>query len=277
MVEKRVKTYRVFRRWRWLAVLCGLLCLLSGCASHLRILDIPKDERAHVVAAFKQLRMRQDACHCCIDVAVNVTIKGLLHSGTVSGYLQAMSPAYLKFVGLNPLGQPLMILVSDGDRFQYLAVDRGKGYEGNVEAETFVKYAPPGFRPHESFYWLSGRLPQGAVTVESVGRAVDMQGYWLTVRNAGGSHRLLYEPEDGVILRHQVLDGNGDDVLEARYERFRSVGESGCLLPGRITVTTRKHKGTLVVDLSDWLDDTVLSEKDFSFDLPPGFELVAVP
>lgn len=277
MVVQGIRTSGPSRKRWWLFVLGGLLWLAAGCTSHLRVSDVAGGERARVAAAFEQLRLRQDACHCCIDVAVTVTLKGLLHSGTVSGYLQAMSPAFLRFVGLNPLGQPLMILVSDGVRFQYLAVDRGKGYKGNVEARTFVKYAPAGFRPHESFYWLSGRLPEGAVTIEAIGKAVDLQGYWLTVRSDGVDHRLLFDPEAGVIRRHQVLDGSGDDLFEAHYESFRAAGENGCLLPGRITVTTRWHQGTLIVELSDWLDDAVLSAEDFAFTLPAGFEQVEVP
>lgn len=258
-------------------VFCGMLWLAAGCTSHLRVVDVTGDERTRVAAAFEQARLRQEACHCCLDAAVSVTLKGLLHSGTVSGYLQAMSPAFLKFVGLNPLGQPLMILVSDGKRFQYLAVEQGKGYGGNVQAETFVKYAPPGFRPHQSFYWLSGRLPPAKVVVEAVGRALDGQWYWLTVRVDGEHHRLLFDPEGGVIRRHQLLDGSGNDVFEVSYENLRNAGENGCLLPERITVTTSQHRGTLVVNLSDWLDDAVLSENDFAFALPPGFELVEVP
>ncbi len=261
----------------WLTVVCGLLCILAGCASLPRTVDLAGAKRAEVVAAFAQLQARQSQCHCCIDVAASVTLTGLLHSGTVSGYLQAMSPAFLRFVGLNPLGQPLLILVSDGNRFRYLAVAQGKSYGGKVAAETFVKYAPAGFRPHESFYWLSGRLPVGPVVVEEVGRALDTGGYWLTVRVGSERRRLLFDPSLGVIRRHQVLDDDGDDVFDTMYEDYRAVGKDDCLLPGRITVTTRQHRGTLVITLSDWLDDADLAAKDFSFSLPPGFELVEVP
>ena len=277
MGVKRNRTAGSSRAWLRMTAFCGLLWLLAGCATLPRTVALSGGEQERVTAAFEKMHARQEACHCCIDVAVTVTLKGLLHSGTVSGYLQAMSPAFLRFTGLNPLGQPLMILVSDGERFQYLAVDRGTGYTGNVEAATFVKYAPPGFLPHESFYWLSGRLHSGTVVVEELGRAVDSEGYWLTVHAGEGHRRLLFDPAIGVILRHQVLDADGDDIFDARYEDFRPTGVNGCLLPGRITVTTRQHRGTLEVSLSDWLDDAALSEKDFSFSLPPGFEQVEVP
>jgi len=273
----RIRTAGIFRRWPRLIVFCALVLLLNGCATLPRMVKLADGEQELVAQSFEKMRTRQDSCHCCIDVAVTVTLKGLLHSGMISGYLQAMSPAYLRFSGLNPLGQPLMILVSDGERFQYLAVDRAKGYVGNVQAETFVKYAPTGFLPHESFYWLSGRLPPGSAVVKVLGRAADSEGYWLTVQAGEGRRRLLFDPEAGVILRHQVLNADGDDVLDAHYESFRASGVNGCLLPGRITVTTKQHRGTLEVLLSDWLDDAALSEKDFSFSLPPGFELVEVP
>ena len=277
MGGKGIRKPGLFQVWLLPFVLCGLLFLLGGCVVQPRMVDVSGAERERIAAAFEKFHARQGECRCCIDVAVTVTLNGLLHAGTVGGYLQAMSPAFLRFTGLNPLGQPLMILVSDGERFLYLAVDRGKGYTGNVEAETFVKYAPSGFRPSESFYWLTARLPAGPMVIEELGREVDGGRYWLTVKTGGERRRLLFDPVSGVIIRHQVLDDAGEDVFDVLYEEFRSVGENGCLLPGRITVTTRQHRGTLVVSLSDWLDDAVLSEKDFSFALPSGFEQVAVP
>jgi len=277
MAVNRINIGRLLRLLLSLIVLSLLGWLPGGCISVPRVADISGKELVRVATSFEQWQHRQGGCHCCIDVAVSVTLKGLLQSGTVNGYMQAMSPAFLRFDGLSPLGQPLMILVTDGDRFQYLAVDQGKGYSGNVDAEAFVKYAPPGFRPHESFYWLSDRLPQGAVVVEKIGRALDTDGYWITIRLDGDRRRLLFDPLGGVVLRHQVLDKDGDDVFEAVYEEFRAAGESNCLLPGRITVTTKQHRGTLVIELDDWFDGVDLSEKDFSFISPPGFELVEVP
>lgn len=268
---------RLSRLWLGMVLLCLAGLFLGGCVNKLRVADIEGEERARVTKSFERWRQEQDECRCCIDVAVSVTLKGLLRSGTVNGYLQAMSPAFLKFDGLNPLGQPMMILVTDGDRFQYLAVDQGKGYSGNVDAETFVKYAPPGFRPHESFYWLSDRLPPGVTEIEDIGRSLQEEGYWITVSVGGERRRVLFDPQLGAIRRHQVLDKDGKDVFEASYDEFRAAGGSDCLLPGRITVTTSQHRGTLVVALDDWLDDAVLSEDNFSFTSPPGFELVEVP
>ena len=80
----------------WLTVLAGLLGFLGGCASLPRTVDLAGDERIEMLAAFEKLRARQDECHCCIDVAVSVTLQGLLHSGTVSGY-----PCRRLFYGLS--------------------------------------------------------------------------------------------------------------------------------------------------------------------------------
>jgi len=263
---------------------CGwlLLLLCSGCALFSpRPEVIHGPERAAVATAFQELHRRQADCHCCIDAAVTVTIRGLLRSGTVAGYLQAMSPSFLRFVGVNPLGQPLLILVSDGHRFQYLAVPEAKEYSGDVRAETFVKYAPAGFRPGEAYFWLTGRLPDGELTVEEVAAGGEDPGYWLTVLGPAGAgqerHRLLFDPAAGLIRRHQVLDGRGGVEMDAVYEQQRAVGAVGCRLPSLIMVTTSRHQGTLRVAFSDWQDQVSLTENDFSFARPPGFEEVEVP
>ncbi len=281
MTEKRIRprlpATRCRSRLSWAGgLLLGLL--LAGCGLLApRPEAVLGPERAAVVGAFETMHRHQAHCRCCLDAAVAVTLKGLLGSGTVSGYLQAMSPSYLRFVGLNPLGQPLLLLVTDGERFQYLAVTESKEYIGSVRAETFVKYAPPGFQPREAYFWLTGRMPDGPLQVTEVTRADGSGCYWLMVNRGGQRHRLLFDREAGRILRHQLLDGGEGVEMDVVYEDPKAVGAAGCLLPARLSVTTDRHSGTLVVVLSDWREEVALSKHDFTFDRPPGFTEVVVP
>ena len=115
-----------------------------------------------------------------------------------------MTPSSLKFVAVNFLGQPLAVLVSDGEIFRYLSITESKSYEGNVSGETFAKYAPGGFQPEQTFYWLVGRFSPGIIQIRDVSRDEDGRGYWfkMNYKQSDMMSLVLFDPQGLVIRRH---------------------------------------------------------------------------
>ncbi|MEW6594847.1 MAG: DUF4292 domain-containing protein [Thermodesulfobacteriota bacterium] len=217
-----------------------------------------------------------DGCGQCLDVEARVVVHSLWQSGTVEGYLLARAPGALKFVGLSPVGQPLLVLATDGSSFRFLSVAAATAYEGATTAAAFRKYAPAGLDPHATFFWLIGRLPRDSRII-GVSRDEAGNGYWLALANgAEGDHRVLFDPAGGAITRAVLLDQDGQPLLEVTYEAYRQVealgGAAGCRLPGRVTVSGPKQKGAaLAVHFSNWLLGTTCSDADFVVPVPPGF------
>lgn len=261
----------VFFKRNIVIVFC--LLLLSGCVTMPNLFGISRDENTEVRGRFKEMIALQGKCHCCLDGAAHISIKNLLYSGAISGYLQAMSPSYLKFIGVNPLGQPLAVLTTNGQQFRYVSTEEGTVYSGEVAGETFAKYTPKGFNPTLSYYWLIGRLQPGPVQLTQVSRD-EKSGYWVELLYENGKKALLlFDPEALQIRRHIVLNGEGKRILNILYDKY---GPGECDVPGLITVTSLTLDSTMEIRLDDLLDNVSLSRRDFDYSPPSTFKEVVV-
>ncbi|MBW2466207.1 MAG: hypothetical protein JRF02_02815, partial [Deltaproteobacteria bacterium] len=179
-----------------------LLLLLQGCARQvLQTSPVSQHEAQITKSAFtRHLEKYQDECGCCIDAEVNVTvfISGWFndHTAKLSGYIQAMEPGYIKFVALNPLGQPILILLTDGKEFKSFNILEGKAYIGSTDSVTFKKFTPPGFDPRFSYYWLTGAQPPVGIEILDVRHDQKQEAYWLKVRyeDSGSVSMILFDP-----------------------------------------------------------------------------------
>ncbi len=253
--------------------LCCALFLLAGCVTMPNLHDISRQENREVRQRFKEMIAIQAKCHCCLDGAAHVSLKNLLYTGAISGYLQAMSPSYLKFVGVNPLGQPLAIFTTNGRQFRYVSTEETTVYSGEVDSETFSKYTPEGFAPTLSYYWLIGRLQPGPVQLTRVSRD-EKKGYWVELLYETGRKALvLFDPEALQIRRHIVLDDEGERILNILYDQY---GPGECDVPRQITVTSLTLDSTMEIRLDDLLDNVSLSRQDFDYSPPASFKEVLV-
>jgi hypothetical protein len=264
-----------------LSLVFTLLLLLAGCALRLPAgLPISQAEQDVVEAAFRQWQAEQPGCPSQLDAVASVTFRAWIQSGTLSGFVQAAEPSYLKFIALNPLGQPMLVLVTDGQWFRFISVAEAVTYEGPVQAEAFARYAPEGVNPEHAFVWLTGRLAPEIDRVIAITRDETAAAYWIDL--AGEErvrHRILFDPQLGVLHRHQVVDRRHNVLVDVRYHDFQDIaaGSEGilCRWPAMITVETREHRGRMIIALSDWLFPQ-LGESDFQFETPSGYERIIV-
>jgi len=274
-----------------LGVLSGglalFLLLSGGCATLPTTQPLAQLHQQQAETLFRETMARQQECPCCLDAQTRVSVKSLMQNGTISGFLQAKAPSFLKFTGLNPLGQPLLFLATDGTFFRYVAVPEAKGYEGLVTAAAFKKYAPQGFDPAHGFYWLAGRLAPEKLRIFSVAQDQDGPGVWLDLAYAADisegkallRRHVLFDPAQQVILRHLVADSDGRIMVDVRYDDYTQASEGGsdnCRLPGLVRIHANNNGAVMELTLGDWLPDASFSASDFRVDLPPGFQLLPV-
>ena len=249
--------------------LAVFLLLSGGCATLPTTRPLAELQQQQAVALFRETMARQQDCPCCLDAQVRLSLKSLVQNGTISGFVQAKAPSFLKFTGLNPLGQPMMFLATDGTFFRYVAVPEAKGYEGLVTAAAFKKYAPQGFDPAHAFYWLAGRLAPEKLRIFSVAQDPEGQGVWLELAYAadvsegkGLRRHVLFDPTEKVILRHRVADPDGRIMVDVRYDDYAPASEGGldnCRLPGVIRIHADNNGAVMELTLGDWLPDARIS------------------
>jgi len=272
----------LFRRFQAALLVGGFFVSLSGCVAMRPVMpSLSGEEERQVREASVSLLMPVDGCGRCLDVEARVVVQSLWQSGTVEGYLLARAPGALKFVGLSPLGQPLLMLATDGTEFRFVSVAAATVYEGTTAAAAFCKYVPASLDPRDSFFWLIGRLPSDS-RIAGVSHAGAGAGYWLELANGVAGHqRVLFDPGRGVITQAVLLDQEEQPLLEVHYAAYQEVtaldGVAGCRLPGRITVSGREHNGaTLAVQFSNWLLGTTCNDSDFIVPVPPGYAIERV-
>ncbi len=245
------------------------LVVTGGCAYLPQTSFISEEENQAVRSRFKKMIAAQKDCHCCFDGVVKARFENFFYTGAISGYLQARSPSFLKFMALSPLGQPLIILTSDGKIFNYVDVAKQTEYFGTVSGVTFQKYAPLGFSPEFSYYWLTGKLHPGEVSLALTSREKNGKRYWLELYSDDGRKSLvLFDPTDMHIYHHIVYNKEGEVLLEMLYDHY---GPEDCAMPQSVTVTTLSLNSTLHLEISDLVDNVTLSRRDFIYAVPASF------
>ena len=286
----------------WHLTIFSLLAslLFTGCAAKLiQTLPVSPQEESTVSAAFQDMLENQANCGCCLDAeaAATISVANWLgeRSGTMTGFLQAMQPSYIKFVGVNPLGQPLVVFITDGFTFQSLQVPNSKVYEGDVRSDAFNEYMPAWFEPENGFYWLAGRIKPGSFEIVDIRRDKGENGFWLQLQYEGSTYRnmVLFDPQEPVILRHVLMDSQEKPHIDVQYadyqplidetgkdadkgmERKHDPGESVfCRLPGSIRVVSHDKPGQINLELHSFLPDSLFSEENFTIGIPNGFKRV---
>jgi len=251
-------------------LLGGSLLVLVGCAYRPSQLPLPVAEAAVGREAFRKLLGDQGICDRAVDAEATVTLDLPWQTGTIGGYLQLMAPGYLKFIGVNPLGQPLMLLGTDGVDYRYILPAERKLSEGRLAEAAFSSFLPRGFEPRSSYYWLIGRLRPGKVRIGEVSGDPETDGLWVKFRYEGEeqSELALFDPRQRRLLRHLLLAKDGRTVLEVAYDSYTS---GDCPLPGQVIIRGDNRFGRLVLRLSNWLPADTLTAADFAVTAPSDF------
>ena len=278
---------------------------LQGCARPvLQTYPASEQEAQLTASAFTRYqKIYRDECACCLDAEVDaaVSVSGWFsnHTGKFSGYLQAMEPDYIKFVALDPLGQPIFIFLTNGKIFKGLNIPEGRAYMGPVNSEAYKKFAPPGFDPGFSYYWLTGRLPPGDLEILKIRRDKDDKGYWLQVRyeHSGNDSMILFDPDELIVLRHIIMSDTGDHVVDLTYDNYRpgyvrekqlatedkgmiggpGLKEKFCKIPTKISVSSNSAaEKKIELKLFSFVPGTEFSPDDFELEIPDNLEQLLV-
>lgn len=217
----------------------------------------------------------QAVCARAVDAEATVTLSSPWQSGSMDGYLQLMAPGFLKFVGVNPLGQPLVITATDGETGRYVLPGARKLYEGPLSAGAVHRFLPTGLDPARSYYWLIGRLRPGLVKIREVAGDPDGKGTWVEFSYEGEAQRelVLFDPLRLNLHRHLLLDEQGGVALEVEYDSYPA-GE--CALPGLVSIRGDSRYGRLVLRLGNWLPAEALTGDDFKISAPADFTRIDI-
>ena len=259
-----------------LLLITGLVCLLlSGCAGQRWADPLAEEEQAETTRVIAAMQEVEQECPDSLDADVLLFWKSPLDDWAVEGYIQLLSPSFIKFVISNPLGQPVYAFASDGIRFQILHPRQYQHIRGTVRTLAIRKEIPQILVQGNWFTYLTGRLPADFPEVIEVNRDASDTTIWIRV-SPPDSDKILesiwvhVNPLQKTVLGYLFLDSSGETLAEIVYGEQQERSD-GCKLRDAVRITGLPWGAELEIQLKSINTSNTYSKKDFSLPVPPGY------
>jgi hypothetical protein len=256
-----------------------LALLVSSCAGKPWTTLVNNEENTSISRIFTEMQKRDSACPCCLDAETTIAWDGPGQDRTITGFLQFKLPSSLKFVMLNPLGQPLYALVSDGQTFQSINTTQRQHTTGTISGLAMQYNIPEALISGKWGYWLTGRLQENEAVIEAIHKDESNRGAWVTMRHqektALSRSHLLIQPDTRQLLVRILVDQRDETIATIVYNRQKS--QDSCTPAPRITITDLPYGSRLDISMADILTDHNFSATNFRLKIPAEYEHQEVP
>lgn len=257
-----------------------LLMLLHGCAGKTPwTTPVDAGEASRFTALFQQMQQRDNACPSSLDAEATLIWDGPGENRNITGFLQFLPPAFLKFVILNPLGQPMYAVVSNGATFQSVHIIN-KLYTTGSLSTLASRYNVPGSLLSQHWGdWLTGRIEQEGISVETIHADISNRGVWVTVYYRNDPHllksHLLIDPSTQQLLSRVLISQQEETIATLTYQR--SQDQTSCAIPESLTITDLPYNSQLTIKLGKILQDRNFTPSNFQMKIPAGFSIDEMP
>ena len=264
-------------------LLPALVCiLLSGCAGQRWAEPLPVEEQGEIIQIIAAMQNGEKECPDSLDADALIFWKSPLDDWAVEGYMQLLSPSFIKFVVSNPLGQPVYAFASNGTDFQILHPRQYQHIRGNVRSLAIRKEVPQILVNGDWFAYLTGQLPAEPFEVVEVNRDASDTSIWLHFFPAGSDMTLEsawvhLNPRQEAVLGYLFLDSSGEILAEIVYGNGNQKKNDSCTPENEIRITELPWGAELTIQLKNISGSTQFSEKDFSLPVPAGYRTQLQP
>ncbi len=249
-------------------VLLVLLLLAVGCTAKLpRTISVSGDDLAQVQSRWA--RFVEQRCPDAIDSDIRLGWQAYGRHEYYSATLQAAVPSFLRFAVVDPLGRPVLLLVSDGTTFTLVDNRSAQGYTGRLDSDFIREYLPDTTAGRDIFFLLNGRAGTDIMEVVSARRAVQGNLFWYeTVSVDGGRHMFGLGPNH--LRRHLFLDALNKVILDVQYIAY-SAAPGQCGWPGTIRLEGEDLKASFTLEVTKIYGFSPPDPKIFELQIPAHF------
>ncbi len=257
-----------------------LALLVNGCAQKPWTIPVADNESAFITQRFAEMQERDASCFSCLDAKATLSWETPGEDRSVAGFFQLMLPTSVKFVVINPLGQPLYALVSDdGQEFESINTSLKQHTRGKIISLARQYKIPESLLSENWGYWLTGRLHEQGARIEAILRDGSGRGVWITMHDQGegvlGKSHLLIEPTTKQLLARILVDRLGDTIATISYDQ--RMGQDECAPVSRITISDLPYGSQLSIDFAEILRDRSFSAANFRLKIPAGYSSEELP
>jgi hypothetical protein len=258
--------------------LCGVLLLCVGCRGALS----PQPTQT---AAAPQLTTAEPLWqHLTLRRQTFRTLKGLaqaqFYAPTQNLAVDSVAVVWqhfaaLRLEGLGSLGQPLFLLITDGQQFSYYTPQEARLVSGTASASNMERLFGLTLAPNALQYMLIGDIPLDPVPSGGTLGYLPKPDLYLWEGQApqqSGRYRVWFAAAHRQPVRFEVEDILGRLVLRVQYENFRQVQDF--TMPYHITVDQPLAEQRVVWRYSDVRINAEVLPALFHMRVPAGVERV---
>lgn len=256
------------------------LLVLSGCAAK-RPWGEPLQEQAAQQFLDTLASQSKESCTANWEADIQGIWTSRLGTKRFDGFIQTFLPSSFRFVSLNPLGQTIFGIYSDGRDFQVIDVLKNQYTHGSISSYALYNDIPMEFISEDWGYWLSGAFPPSALQKDyQVMMDVQQRGIWLIEQPQVGEDTFSpihyrINPETRVIQEQRIYNQEGKLVATIRYDQHAMVG--GCLQPEKIEVTDLPYGIEFGLEFSSINQAEIPGKKSLRLPVPPHFFVKYLP
>jgi outer membrane lipoprotein-sorting protein len=258
--------------------LCGLLLVLAGCRTALgpwRDLPPPASILSTAEPVWQQLASRRRSFHNLKGLArvrfstptQNLSIEEMVV------VLQGFDAMRLE--GIGPLGQPLFLLITNGQRFSLYTPQDARLVSGTASAQNLSRLFGMALAPATLQYLLLGDVPLATLPGGGELAYLSRSNLYLWEGRPPEQfqdYRIWFEPYRLQPVRVEVTQPYGDPVLRVQYEDFQQFGDVA--LPQRITIEQPLADRRVVWHYTDVRLNPGVSPTLFRLHAPVGTERI---
>ena len=263
-----------------LSILLLLICLTCfGCARKPWTNPLDEQQAENTIDFLRLLSSRAESCPDGIDGDISLSYHNPFDRKNVNGYFQILSPSFIKLIVSNPFGQPILVITSDQNTFQFISTLQRKYITGSVHSFGLLHDIPPALLDDNWMSWIRGIIRVDPSTITEIREDRENRGIWVSMQGKAKNNlpkiHLLIEPDEGKLLSRIIEDDKGEVFTKITYDSWASVGN--CKQPHLIEVTGLEYNGELTITLSDVLIADDLDKDDFRFTAPASYVKQILP
>ncbi len=222
-----------------------------------------------VRARLLEKERRRDACPAGFDALATLTWKSPLKRKSIAGFLQVLSPSHMKLGALNPLGQPLVVLATDGRSFQMIDTLKREFFLGYLAVLARRLYFSPALLLGGWGDRLYG-IPPTLTETSKILAADSPREFWIMTPLRDGElkakeYALL--STESLQVRIRIITDNDERII-ARIEYDDRQRQGICAQPTKLRITGLVRGAEINIALRDILAENAFTAEDFTLRRP---------
>ncbi len=255
----------------YLFSLLFVVLLISGCGDKFQDgRALSYDEELIVGECLSKMRARPEISF--IDADYRLTWQGYGSKQIFPLSVQISSDGKVRLTGLDPLGRPFFIFVSDDREFTLVDNRKGKVYSGLRTSEFVREYIPSVLSMERLFLLLSGRLPESKP--DKISFLTGVGSVYRFRFDLGGGDTLVVDADCSrkKMLQQVLLN---DERVEVVYNDFYFAAAER-VVPTILEIKSSELPGEIFLELAKVYGYELLNDNFFVLSVPPHFERIEV-